>query len=149
MKPRLWRYDVFRFAQNDVARFTRNDAMFAINHQRSDIIRRSRHHWQRQHHLPKANIIEKTSFQRTSFFLAPPVGLEHVRLRCPSSCFVGRAPRNLPTAAQPSALPSSATGSGRCSVPCVRKRLAGSLVHAHTVYVKQVGGQSGLRKTIN
>ena len=23
------RYDVFRFAQNDVARFTRNDAMFA------------------------------------------------------------------------------------------------------------------------
>ena len=26
---RLRRYDVFRFAQNDVARFTRNDAMFA------------------------------------------------------------------------------------------------------------------------
>ena len=30
MMHRLRRYDVFRFAQNDVARFTRNDAMFAI-----------------------------------------------------------------------------------------------------------------------
>ena len=30
MMHRLWRYDVFRFAQNDVTRFTRNDAMFAI-----------------------------------------------------------------------------------------------------------------------
>ena len=29
MMHRLRRYDVFRFAQNDVARFTRNDAMFA------------------------------------------------------------------------------------------------------------------------
>ena len=30
MMHRLRRYDVFRFAQNDVARFTRNDAMFAL-----------------------------------------------------------------------------------------------------------------------
>ena len=30
MMYRLWRYDVFRYAQNDVARFTRNDAMFAL-----------------------------------------------------------------------------------------------------------------------
>ncbi len=30
MMHRLRRYDVFRFAQNDVARFTHNDAMFAI-----------------------------------------------------------------------------------------------------------------------
>ena len=29
MMHRLRRYDVFRFAQNDVARSTRNDAMFA------------------------------------------------------------------------------------------------------------------------
>ena len=28
----LTRYDVFRFAQNDVTRFTRNDAMFAPKH---------------------------------------------------------------------------------------------------------------------
>ena len=30
MMYRLRRYDVFRFAQNDVAPFGRNDAMFAI-----------------------------------------------------------------------------------------------------------------------
>ena len=29
MMHRMWQYDVFRFAQNDVASFTRNDAMFA------------------------------------------------------------------------------------------------------------------------
>ena len=29
MMHHMQRYDVFRFAQNDVARFTRNDAMFA------------------------------------------------------------------------------------------------------------------------
>ena len=43
----------------DVARFTRNDAMFAIMCRQTHIIRRSRHHWQSQHHLPKANIIQK------------------------------------------------------------------------------------------
>ena len=32
MMYRLRRYDVFRFAQNDVARFTLNDAMFAPKH---------------------------------------------------------------------------------------------------------------------
>ena len=59
MMYRLWRYDVFRFAQNDVARFTRNDAMFALMCPQAHIIRRSRHHWHSQHHLPKANIIQK------------------------------------------------------------------------------------------
>ena len=44
----------------DVARFTRNDAMFASMCRQAHIIRRSRHHWQSQHHLPKANIIQKT-----------------------------------------------------------------------------------------
>ena len=57
---RLRRYDVFRFAQNDVARFTRNDAMFAIMCRQAHIIRRSRHHRRSQHHLPQANIIQKT-----------------------------------------------------------------------------------------
>ena len=33
------------------------------------IIRRSRHHWRSQHHLPKANIIEKSTFFRKCFFL--------------------------------------------------------------------------------
>ena len=60
MKHRLRRYDVFRFAQNDVARFTRNDAMFALMCPQAHIIRRSRHHWHSQHHFPKANIIQKT-----------------------------------------------------------------------------------------
>jgi len=58
MMYRRWRYDAFA-THNDVARLTRNDAMLAINHQRSDIIMRSRHHWQSQHHLQKVNIIEK------------------------------------------------------------------------------------------
>ena len=60
MMHRLRRHDVFRFAQNDVARFTRNDAMFAQCAARHTslgvavIIGRSRHH------LPKANIIQKS-----------------------------------------------------------------------------------------
>ena len=37
----------------------------------------SRHHWQRQHHLPKANIIEKRRLlSQSSFFLAGAGGLE-------------------------------------------------------------------------
>ena len=69
MMHRLWRYDVFRFAQNDVARFTRNDAMFALMCPQAHIIRRSRHHWRSQHHLPEANIIEKRPRLSTwSFF---------------------------------------------------------------------------------
>ena len=36
----------------------------------------SRHHWQRQHHLPKANIIEKRRLlSQSSFFLAGAGGL--------------------------------------------------------------------------
>ena len=62
MMHRLRRYDVFRFAQNDVARFTRNDAMFAPMCPQAHIIRRSRHHWRSQHHLPQANIIQKDLF---------------------------------------------------------------------------------------
>ena len=34
--------------------------MFAPMCRQAHIIRRSRHHWQSQHHLPKANIIQKT-----------------------------------------------------------------------------------------
>ena len=39
MMDRLRLYDVFRFAQNDVARFTRNDAMFAPMCRQAHIIR--------------------------------------------------------------------------------------------------------------
>ena len=61
MMHRLWRYDVFRFAQNDVAplRFAmmrclpQNVAKPRIIRE-ANIIRRSRHH------LPKANIIQKS-----------------------------------------------------------------------------------------
>ena len=60
MMHRLRRYDVFRFAQNDVAPVGRNDAMFAPMCRQAHIIRRSRHHWRSQHHLPKANIIQKS-----------------------------------------------------------------------------------------
>ena len=38
MMYRLWRYDVFRYAQNDVTRFTRNDAMFALMCLQANII---------------------------------------------------------------------------------------------------------------
>ena len=62
MMHRLRRYDVFRFAQNDVARFTRNDAMFAqcaVRHASSGkaVI------------IGVANIIcrRQTSFKKTSF----------------------------------------------------------------------------------
>ena len=47
MMHRLRRYDVFRFAQNDVAPVGRNDAMFAPKCGEA------------LHHLPKANIIQK------------------------------------------------------------------------------------------
>ena len=63
MMHRLRRYDVFRFAQNDVAplRFAmmrcllQNVAKPRIIRE-ANIIRRSRHH------LPKANIIQKRNF---------------------------------------------------------------------------------------
>ena len=44
----------------DVAPVGRNDAMFAPMCRQAHIIRRSRHHWRSQHHLPKANIIQKS-----------------------------------------------------------------------------------------
>ncbi len=75
MMHRLRRYDVFRFAQNDVARFTRNDAMFAqcaVRHASlgkaviigvaNIICRRQTSFAEGKHHLPKANIIQKYLF---------------------------------------------------------------------------------------
>ena len=61
MMHRLRRYDVFRFAQNDVAPL-RAAMMRCLpqNVAKPRIIRRSRHHWRSQHHLPQANIIQKT-----------------------------------------------------------------------------------------
>ena len=59
MMHRLWRYDVM-LSHNDIARITRNDAMFAIKCGEATHHSRSEHHWQRQHHLPKANIIQKS-----------------------------------------------------------------------------------------
>ena len=56
----------------DVAPFGRNDAMFAPMCPQAHIIRRSRHHWQSQHHLPKANIIQKNtplSVDKSAFLL--------------------------------------------------------------------------------
>ena len=55
----------------DVAPFGRNDAMFAIMCRQAHIIRRSRHHWQSQHHLPQANIIKKrqVSFEACRFLV--------------------------------------------------------------------------------
>ena len=47
MMHRLRRYDVFRYAQNDVARFTRNDAMFAPMCPQAHIICFSVHHWEK------------------------------------------------------------------------------------------------------
>ena len=70
---RLRRYDVFRFAQNDVAPFGRNDAMFAPMCPQAHIIRRSRHHWalpniicQRQTSLKNAPL----SQDKSAFFVA-------------------------------------------------------------------------------
>ena len=63
MMYRLWRYDDFRFARNDVARFTRNDAMFAPMCPQAHFIRRSRHHWRSQHHLRD----RQTSFKKRTF----------------------------------------------------------------------------------
>ena len=70
MMHRLRRYDVFRYAQNDVARFTRNDAMFAINVAKPRIIRRSRHHSAKptsfaegKHHSKNAPLsVDKSAF---------------------------------------------------------------------------------------
>ena len=60
MMYRLRRYDVFRFAQNDVAPDGRNDAMFAPMCPQAHIISVSVIIGFSLHHLPKANIIQKT-----------------------------------------------------------------------------------------
>ena len=63
----------------DVARIPRNDAMFAQNVAKPRIIRRSRHHWQSQHHLLKANIIQKSTFvlvDKSAFLLVGITGFE-------------------------------------------------------------------------
>ena len=72
MMHRLRRYDVFRFAQNDVARFTRNDAMFAPMCPQAHIIRKANIIGRSRHHLPKANIIKKNaplSIDKSAFFV--------------------------------------------------------------------------------
>ena len=77
MMHRLRRYDVFRFAQNDVAPSGRNDAMFATMCRQAHIIRVANIIGASQHHLPKANIIEKSRLlSQTAFFLAGAEGLE-------------------------------------------------------------------------
>ena len=60
MMQRLRRYDVFRFAQNGVAPVGRNDAMFAPMCPQANIIRVANIIRRSRHHLPKANIIQKT-----------------------------------------------------------------------------------------
>ena len=60
MMHRLRRYDVFRFAQNDVAPFGRNDVMFAPMCPQAHIIRVANIIRRSRHHLPQANIIQKT-----------------------------------------------------------------------------------------
>ena len=82
MMYRLWRYDVFRFAQNDVARFTRNDAMFASMCRQAHIIRGANIIGRSPHHLPKANIIQKTHLchkTKVRFLLAEKAGIEPAR----------------------------------------------------------------------
>ena len=64
MMHRLRRYDVLRCAQYDAARFTRNDAMFAPKHQAKPTTLASAASLVKRHHLPKANIIQKTHLCR-------------------------------------------------------------------------------------
>ena len=61
---RLRRSDVIRFAQNDVAPVGRNDAMFATMCRQAHIIREANIIRRSRHHLPKANIIQKTHLCR-------------------------------------------------------------------------------------
>jgi len=64
MMHRLRRYDIFRFAQNDVAPVGRNDAMFAIMCRQAHIIRAA-------NIIGVANIIcrRQTSFKKRTFVL--------------------------------------------------------------------------------
>ena len=82
----LARYDVFRYAQNDVAPL-RSAMMRCLpqNVAKPRIIRRSRHHWRSQHHLPKANIIQKSLIclvDKLGFF----VGAGNRNLTLPRTC---------------------------------------------------------------
>ena len=60
MMHRLRRYDVLRFAQNDVAPLrSASDAMFAPMCRQAHIIRAANIIRRSRHHLPQANIIQK------------------------------------------------------------------------------------------
>ena len=62
---RLRRYDVFRFAQNDVAPLrSASDAMFAPMCRQAHIVRAANIIRRSRHHLPQANIIQKTHLCR-------------------------------------------------------------------------------------
>ena len=72
MKHRLRQYDVFHFAQNDVAPVGRNDAMFAPMCRQAHIIRVANIIRRSRHHLPQANIIQKNaplSVDKSAFFV--------------------------------------------------------------------------------
>ena len=70
MMHRLRRYDVFRFAQNDVAPFGRNGAMFAIKCGKATHHSRSEHHQAKpssfaegKHHSKNAPLsVDKSAF---------------------------------------------------------------------------------------
>ena len=76
MMHRLRRYDIFRFAKNDCCSFHSKwcdvcpEALAKRHHFQR------KHHWRSQYHLLKANIIEKTSSNRTRSFLVPLTGIE-------------------------------------------------------------------------
>ena len=89
MMYRLRRYDVFRFAQNDVAPVGRNDAMFAqcaVRHtslgvaviigKANIILPKSSHSELRQTSFKKRTFVKKT---KVRFLLVPVVGVEPTR----------------------------------------------------------------------
>ena len=79
--------------------------------------------------FPKGNAYWKKHFLRSAFFWLLQLDLNHVRLQHQFICAVKRLISLC--CGTTSAPPSSSTGRGRCSVPCVRKRLAGSLVQSY------------------
>lgn len=78
MMHRLRRYDVLRCAQYDAARFTRNDAMFAHYISEATSLA-SAASLVKRHHLPKANIIQKSLIclvDKLGFWLEQATGIE-------------------------------------------------------------------------
>ena len=66
------------------------------------IIRRSRHHWHSQHHLPQANIIEKSHpLSRMAFSLAERVGFGLACGLGPGSALTAPGSHSLPTRSNP------------------------------------------------